>query len=727
MSRFNFDVVAKRIFLLLIIVFCALAQAQTPRFAYVANPYDYTITGYYMNKEGTMFPNGMVYTKDKFPATLAIDAAGQYIYTASRTSDTAPIYKIDPVTGWLSETPDSHFDTYLRSPFSYDFHPSGRFLYVAGRGGGVAGFEVNQQSGALTFVPGSPFKAGERTRSLTVHPSGKFIYASNAYTNNISAYRVDQNTGSLTELANSPFPAGEVGPFDDTYSKLPDVTFNRGGLPYYIASHPSGDFVYVTNWMAASVSIFRVNQETGDLTLIGRPKETGLTPYAVAVHPSGKYVMVSTWGGNDVYVYSVDLNTGELSHVEGSPFATEGLKPVDIAFSEDGKWLYTADNNSNTVSIFSVDVATGKLTLKDIAMTRAGSIDVELVEAQQPVTILPDYAFVLDKDNEQLVSYRIDMATGELKEAARAKTGSKPAAVAQDPRNRFVYVANAGSDNVSAFAIDAQSGQLIEVEGSPYTVGKSPGHIQIDANGWYLYTLNKDSQDISVFLIHVKKGQLAEAQGSPVSVAKQPVDIVTDPTARYVYVSNTADKSVNVYRYRTAITPSIFEIVDYGSPFVFEYMPSAVTFDPTGRFAIVAYNETSQVSVFYVHVSTGALTPIKNNTKPFQLQGKGVADAVFHPDGRYLYVLNQQSRSISQLQMERLGGQLSTIDKPIPVDGNPRSLVMDPSGRYLYVTMEGKKGLSKYQVDATSGRLSEAGEVALPFIPADMVISRKFQ
>jgi hypothetical protein len=41
--------------------------------------------------------------------------------------------------------------------------------------------------------------------------------------------------------------------------------------------------------------------------------------------------------------------------------------------------------------------------------------------------------------------------------------------------------------------------------------------------------------------------------------------------------------------------------------------------------------------------------------------------------------------------------------------------------------MEGKKGLSKYQVDATSGRLSEAGEVALPFIPADMVISRKFQ
>ena len=728
MLRFSDEVPGKYQLLIFLICFLCgtVAYAQVPRFAYVANPYDYTISGFYLNKDGVMFPNGMVFTKDKYPATLAIDPAGQYLYSASRTVDTAPIFKIDPVTGWLTETPQSRFDTHLRSPFSYGFHPSGKFLYIAGRGGGVAGFEVNKQNGELKFVPGSPFKAGERTRCLTVHPSGKFVYASNAYTNNISAYRVDQKTGTLKELSSSPIPGGEAGPFDDTFAKLPDVVANKGGMPYYIASHPGGKFVYATNWAAASVSVFRVNQQTGDLTLVGLPKETGLTPYAVAVHPSGKYVMVSTWGGNDVYVYSVDPNSGQLTHVEGSPFATLGRKPVDITFSKNGKLAYVTNNDSNSVSIFDVDVATGKLTLKDIGMTRAGSIDVELLSSEKPLIIQPKYAFVLDKDNQQLISYHINLNGGDLSEVSRIKTGRQPSAIAQDPRNRFVYVANAGSDNVSAYAIDQKSGALNEVEGSPYAVGKKPGHITVDANGWYLYTLNQESQDISVFLIHVKKGQLAEAQGSPLAVGKQPMDLVNDPTSRFVYVNNAKDKSVNVYRFRTAITPSIFEITDYGSPFIFEDMPSVVAVDPTGRFAMVASGVTDRVSMFFVHVATGALIPIENNLEPYQLQGKGAADAVFHPDGKFVYVMNAKSHSISQLEMDRFQGQLSAIAKPIATKGKPVSLSIDPSGHYLYVVNKGHNGLQKFNVDPATGRLSDAGQVVLPFVPADMAISREF-
>ncbi|WP_455218801.1 lactonase family protein, partial [Kaarinaea lacus] len=353
--------------------------SDVPRFAYVANPYDYTISSYYLDENGVMFPNGMVYTKDKFPATLIIHPNGKFIYSASRTVDTAPIFKIDPKTGRLTETSGSRFNTKLRSPFSYGFHPSGKFLYVAGRGGGVAGFRVDDKTGDLDYVPGSPFKSGERTRCLTIHPSGKFVYASNAYTNDVSAYSINEKTGVLTELSNSPFPAGEAGPFDDTYAKLPDVVGNKGGMPYYIAAHPSGKFVYVSNWASASVSVFRVNETTGDLTLVGLPKETGLTPYAVAVHPSGKYVLVSTWGGNDIYVYTVNTKTGELEHAKGSPFRTLGIKPVDINFNIDGSMVFVANNGSNNVSIFDLDINTGKLTLKDLGMTRAGSIDAELV------------------------------------------------------------------------------------------------------------------------------------------------------------------------------------------------------------------------------------------------------------------------------------------------------------------------------------------------------------
>jgi 6-phosphogluconolactonase (cycloisomerase 2 family) len=706
-------------------VVSTIVVSAVPRFVFVANPYDYTISSFYLDESGTMFPNGMVFTKDKFPATIIIHPNGKFIYSASRTVDTAPIYKIDSKTGWLTETPGSHFDTRLRSPFSYGFHPSGKFLYVAGRGGGVAGFRVDDKTGDLDYVPGSPFKSGERTRCLTIHPSGKFVYASNAYTNNISAYRVDQSTGTLTELSNSPFAAGEAGPFDDTYAKLPDVVGNKGGMPYYIDAHPSGKFVYVTNWASASVSVFRVNEATGDLTLVGLPKETGLTPYAVAVHPSGKFVMTSTWGGNDIYVYTVNLDTGELEHAEGSPFATWGIKPVDINFNSDGTLAYVANNGSNNVSIFDVNVNTGKLTLRDLGMTRAGSIDAELLKVGQPVLLVPGFAFVIDQASESLVSYRVDAATGSFKEVSRTKTGKQPVAVAQDPLNRFVYVANSGSSNISAFAINSTTGALTEVEGSPYSVGDKPTSIRVDANGWYLYTLNQGSQDMSVFLIHVNKGQLAEAQGSPVPIKKQPQRLATDPTARFVYVNNNKDKSVNVYRFRTAITPSIFEITDYGSPFIFKEIPNGVAIDPTGRFALVLQGQ-KQISMFFVHVSTGALVPIKDNVQPFSLKEDGAVEAVFHPSGKYVYVLNEKSKNISQLKMERLNGVLTEIGKPVTTNGKPVSFSVDPSGQYLYVLNENEKGLLKYKIDKLTGLLSEAEKIKLPYAPAALAISREF-
>jgi 6-phosphogluconolactonase (cycloisomerase 2 family) len=715
------------VFFLSFLIVPALNAGQVARFAYVANPYDYTISSFYLDENGVMYPNGMVFTKDKFPATLIIHPNNRFIYSASRTVDTAPIFEIDSVTGRLTESPYSRFNTKLRSPFSYGFHPNGKFLYVAGRGGGVGGFIIDEKTGAMSHIAGSPFKSGERTRCLTVHPSGKFVYASNAYTNNISAYRVDEKTGVLTQLKSSPFPAGEAGPFDDTFAKLPDVMENKGGLPYYIASHPSGDFVYVTNWAAASVSVFRVNQETGDLSLIGLPVQTGLTPYAVAVHPSGKFVYASTWGGNDIWVYRVNRETGMLDPIEGTPFETLGMKPVDITFDEDGSLLFVANNGSNSVTVFKSNNETGALEIVDFAMTRAGAVDVEILTADKTVSIVPKFAFVLDKEKSQLISFRVDEKKGGLEKLATAKTGKLPSALAIDPLNRFVFVANYGDDTVSAFSVDQSSGSLNEVEGSPYKAGKKPRDLMVDANGWYLYTANEESKDMSAFLIHYKKGQLAEAQGSPLAFNAQPKGISGDQTSRFVYVSSDENKSVRVLRFRTAVTPSIFEITDHGSPFVYNSTPSAVVNDPTGRFTLVTQKESSLVAMFFVQVATGELLPIPGNEEPYKLDGKEPVDAVFHPSGKFAYVLNKASKSISQIRVGRKIGKMTKIADALRTESIPLSMAVDPSGKFLYVINEGRKGLQRFSIDSESGKLAEIEKIPLGYMPEDIVISRDFK
>ena len=714
-------------FLLLFVAATGSQAGQVARFAYVVNPYDYTISSYYLDEDGIMFPNGMVYTKDKFPATLIIHPNKQYIFTASRTVDTAPIFDVDPVTGRLSESRYSRFDTRLRSPFDYEFHPNGKFLYVAGRGGGVGGYIVDEKTGAMSHIVGSPFKAGERTRNLTIHPSGKFVYASNAYTNNISAYRVDQKSGALTQLKNSPFPAGEAGPFDDTYAKLPDVMTNKGGLPYFIASHPSGKFLYVTNWAAASISVFQVNQDTGNLTLVGLPAQTGLTPYAVAVHPSGKFVYASTWGGNDVWVYRVDLKTGMLQSIDGSPFQTLGMKPVDITFNEDGSKVFVANNGSNTITVFNSNNESGKLDMVDIAMARAGAIDVEIYSAEKTVSIVPGFSYVLDKEKSALNTYKMNPETGNLIKQASIKTGKQAVAIASDPLNRFVYVANYDDNTVSAYRVDPKTGKLKEVEGSPYKVGEKPRDILVDANGWYLYTLNEGSKDLSVFLIHYKTGQLAEAQGSPLAFAEQSSFISGDVTSRFVYVSSDEKKSVRVLRFRTAITPSIFEIDDHGSPFMYKSAPSAVVNDPTGHFTLVAQKEAGEILLFALQVSTGELLPIPGNEKPYKLDGREPVDAVFHPSSKYAYVLNEGSKSISQIKVGRIYGKMSKIADAVKTSGVPVAMKIDPAGNYLYVIIEGKKGLQRFSIDRTTGKLEPKKDIALNYFPEDMAISREFR
>jgi len=96
--------------------------------------------------------------------------------------------------------------------------PTGKFAYVTNyEGFTVSGYEINPSTGGLTAVPGSPFAAGEGPTSVTVDPSGKFVYLSDDFANGqqvngVWAYGIDNATGTLTGLPGSPFLSGAFTP-----------------------------------------------------------------------------------------------------------------------------------------------------------------------------------------------------------------------------------------------------------------------------------------------------------------------------------------------------------------------------------------------------------------------------------------------------------------------------------------------------------------------------------
>jgi 6-phosphogluconolactonase len=55
---------------------------------------------------------------------------------------------------------------------------------------------------------------------------------------------------------------------------------------------------------------------------------------------------------------------------------------------------------------------------------------------------------------------------------------SVPGALAADPLGKFVYVGNADSSNITGFAVNASSGALTEIAGSPFPAG-APAWIRV--------------------------------------------------------------------------------------------------------------------------------------------------------------------------------------------------------------------------------------------------------
>jgi Lactonase, 7-bladed beta-propeller len=109
----------------------------------------------------------------------------------------------------------------------------------------LAGFTIDR-NGALSPIANSPFPVGnsgvpDPPLSVTVHPSGRFVYSSEPFGSSIWVFNLDPAGGTLAPVAGSPFIIG-----------FPNISNQPGA----VALDPSGQFAYViTNWERPAGSI----------------------------------------------------------------------------------------------------------------------------------------------------------------------------------------------------------------------------------------------------------------------------------------------------------------------------------------------------------------------------------------------------------------------------------------------------------------------------------------
>jgi len=270
---------------------------------------------------------GSPYSAGSYPYRATLAPSSQFLYAANDGSNNVSGFSINPATGALTPVPGSPFPV-GQNPYAVGFSPSGRFAYVANAGAdSISAFTVNLQTGALTPVPGSPFADPGVPKSITangpapqfvaVEPSGHFAYVSNTGSWTIAIYSIDQTTGALTPIAGSPFP---------TAPEPDEITFASSGLAYVTTSGTA------LSRQDGSVSVYSVNSATGALTPVaGSPFVSGADTSWVALGPAG-FAYATNAYSDTVSAFSIDPASGALSPIAGSPFAT-GSGPQAIALA----------------------------------------------------------------------------------------------------------------------------------------------------------------------------------------------------------------------------------------------------------------------------------------------------------------------------------------------------------------------------------------------------------
>jgi 6-phosphogluconolactonase (cycloisomerase 2 family) len=157
------------------------------------------------------------------PSSVAIDPSGKFAYVTNSSSDYISQYRIAvPVNDF---TPDNALTPISNpaagsGPASVTVDPTGRFAYAANSGSNnVSAFSIDPFNGVLIPVSGSPYAAGTAPSSVAVDSSGKFVYVTNASSNNISVYSINQSTGALSAISGSPFATGS-GPVSIAISEV---------------------------------------------------------------------------------------------------------------------------------------------------------------------------------------------------------------------------------------------------------------------------------------------------------------------------------------------------------------------------------------------------------------------------------------------------------------------------------------------------------------------------
>ncbi len=342
--------------------------------------------------------------------------------------------------------------------------------------------------------------------------------------------------------------------------------------------------------------------------------------------------------------------------------------------------------------------------------------------------------------------FRMDPETGALSPHGVMVSETSPNCLAVNPAGTRLYATNRnsgapGSGTISCFSIDRSTGKL-DLLNAVSSGAAAPNHLSLHPAGKFLFAANYSSGSVAVLPI-AADGRLSEAadvkrfegavgpdratSAPPGSFAISGHEtphahmVQPDPSGAFVLAADMGTDRLMVWRF-DATSGRLVE-----GDFPFASVPPGdgprhFAFHPNGRWLYSLQEEASTVVLFDYDSATGRLSSRQSlSSLPRGFAGTSFASAIMvSTNGRFVYAVNRLHDSIARFSVDGTGA-LSLIETEWTRGNYSRHIGLDPTGRFLYSCNQRSDSITTFRVDPVTGALRFTGQFTAVGSPSFIV------
>jgi trimeric autotransporter adhesin len=318
--------------------------------------------------------------------------------------------------------------------------------------------------------------------------------------------------------------------------------------------------------------------------------------------------------------------------------------------------------------------------------------------------LTPQFVYIGNHDSKDLSVFHINAATGELSPIAGSPfpLETAPTSVVASPNGKFLFVAGDTRAAIFAYKIDSR-GAPEAVEDSPFEIAESPHELVIDHSGNHLYATAEESGTVVAFAIDAASGKLTVIAGSPFPAGRAPSGLAVSPDDHFLFASSVAENAVFSFRINEqsgALAPTRNPAVETG------LFPERIAISASGKELYVTDAGSDSVSAFFVDPADGALT--RAGGSPFEtLHSPG--NLLVTPDTTRLLIASSLAAGLSGMAIDLEGAtsgeRLLAPASQIAPRGS-LTLASDVAGHFLFAANADSNTVTRYLVDPQTHNLS---------------------